>query len=54
MLKFKVQIKFKLQNSNECHPEPCPESSNAILNLFQDEDLRFQGLDFGDDEINWA
>jgi hypothetical protein len=27
-----------------CHPEPCPESSHVILNSFQDQGLRFQGL----------
>jgi hypothetical protein len=26
-----------------CHPEPCPESSNVILNLFQDQGLRISG-----------
>jgi hypothetical protein len=29
---------------------PCPESSNVILNLFQDQGLRFQGLLFRDSE----
>jgi len=27
-----------------CHSEPCPESSNVILNLSQDQGLRFQHL----------
>ncbi len=28
------------------HPEPCPESSNLILNSFQDQGLRFRDLGF--------
>jgi TPP-dependent pyruvate/acetoin dehydrogenase alpha subunit len=29
-----------------CHPEPGPEASNVILNLFQDQDLTISGSRF--------
>jgi hypothetical protein len=27
----------------QCHPEPCPESSHVILDLFQDQGLTISG-----------
>jgi hypothetical protein len=37
-------IKISKKRKFESHAEPCPETSNVILNLFQDQGLRFQHL----------
>jgi hypothetical protein len=45
MLK-RVQHDNRVRVSFFCHPEPGPEVSNVILNLFQDQDLRISGSRF--------
>ena len=47
-----THIKTRFEQSLFCHPEPCPETSNAILNLVQDQGLRFQGLLLRDAETS--
>jgi hypothetical protein len=44
---FGVRTLQPVEKVPVCHPEPgpepCPETSNVILNLFQDQDLKTSG-----------